>query len=90
MVLLSEDINERGVRHLLKDEHTYKILDFNPFSPLVALINDKLFFALEVDLITKKEFGYLIVDFNTQTFYIIPEILKDDSLFDLGPPGENQ
>lgn len=58
-------------------------MDFNPFSPLVALINDKLFFALEVDLITKKEFGYLIVDFNTQTFYIIPEILKDER----NPPG---
>lgn len=84
MVLLSADRNEREVRRLLSDSSTYSKLDSNPFQSLVALINDKLSWALEADLITKKEFNYLKVDdFNTPTFYIIPKINKNQE----DPPG---
>lgn len=53
MVLLSTDKYEKEVRHLLSDKSTYKTLDFNPFLQLVGLINDKLHWAFDVDLLKR-------------------------------------
>lgn len=54
VVLLSAKLYEREVSRLLPDSSTYSKLDLNPFQALVALINDKLSWVLEADLITKK------------------------------------
>lgn len=59
---------------------TYKRLDFNPSLQLVSLINDKLHFAFEADLLTKKEFGYLSVeDYNMPKYTdsLIKELVCD-------------
>lgn len=42
VVLISVDMYEKEVRRLLSDESTYRKLDYNPFKPLVKLINDRL------------------------------------------------
>lgn len=55
MELMSEDLYEREVRRLLADNSTCRKLEVNPFPQLFELVNDKLQFAFEVDLITKKE-----------------------------------
>lgn len=78
VVLLLAKRYEREVHRLLSDSLTYSKFDSNPFQALVVLISDKLFWALEADLITKKEFNYLRVEyFNNPTFYIIPKIHKN-------------
>lgn len=84
VVLLSVDFYEGEVRRLLNDESTYKRLHHDPFQDLVELINEKLQWAFEANLISKKELEFLrVVDFNKPTFYIIPKVHKNRKV----PPG---
>lgn len=54
VVILSTEKYESEVQRLLSDNSTYKSLNSNPFLHLVGLINDKLQWAIDVDLLTKK------------------------------------
>lgn len=63
---------------------TYIKLTENPFPRIVGVLNEKLSFGFESNLVTKKELHYLTVrEFNTPIFYIIPKLHKSLT----NPPG---
>lgn len=84
IVLLSERQYEEEVMRQLRDTSTYNKLTENPFPRIIRALNEKLSFAFESNLITKKEMLYLTVrEFNTPIFYIIPKLHKSLT----NPPG---
>lgn len=84
MALLNENEYEGKVRRQLRDESTYVRTENNPFPILVVKLNEKLKWAQEIGLPTKREYEYLfVIKFNVPTSYIIPKILEDSKR----PPG---
>lgn len=84
VVLMSEEMYDGDIRHLLGDGDTYKQLENNPFPAIVQVLNEKIKFAKEVGLLSKCEYEYLWIDeYNIPTFYIIPKVHKNLK----NPPG---
>ncbi|KAM5140434.1 alpha-2-macroglobulin-like protein 1 [Mantella aurantiaca] len=62
----------------LSDPDCYTKIPTNPFPPLVAEINDVLKHAKQVNLISKKEYDYLMIrEYNIPTFYMLPKVHKN-------------
>lgn len=68
----------------LGDHLTYSKLSSNPFPGIISSLNFKLQFAYEAQLLTKKNFDFLMFkDFNIPIIYVIPKVHKSLSK----PPG---